>query len=141
MNLHKLDDQLSVAGQITPDDVAALAEAGFTMLVANRPDNEQPGQPPMAAIADAAREHGMAWHYLPVQSGNVTDDDADQFSPLLEEADGPILAFCRSGMRCSALWALSRAETHDADELLTIAGQAGYDLTPLRSRLIQRRRG
>ncbi|PAV24888.1 TIGR01244 family protein, partial [Tamilnaduibacter salinus] len=87
-----------------------------------------------------ARNHGMAWHYLPVQSGNVTDDDADQFSPLLEKAEGPILAFCRSGMRCSVLWALSRAATHDADDLLATAGRAGYDLTPLRPRLVQRRR-
>ena len=36
----KLDDKVSVAPQIAPEDVAALQEQGITALICNRPDSE-----------------------------------------------------------------------------------------------------
>lgn len=137
MNIRKLDDNFSVSPQITVADVAETARLGFKTLVANRPDGEEYGQPEMKAIEAAAKEHGLDWVFLPVQSGNILDSDVDDFVPMLENAQKPILAFCRSGMRCTVLWALSNARYIPADPLLNRAREAGYDLSPLRPRLIQ----
>lgn len=137
MNLKKLDNNLSVSAQLTVAEVEEAASLGFKTLVANRPDGEEHGQPAMADLEAAAREKGLEWVYLPVQSGNILDSDVDDFIPILESAQKPILAFCRSGMRCTVLWALSNARAIPADPLINRAREAGYDLSPLRPRLIQ----
>ncbi|MFL1453710.1 TIGR01244 family sulfur transferase [Marinobacter sp. GN3S48] len=137
MDLRKIDDQITVAPQITVDDVAEIARQGFKTLVANRPDQEEPGQPAMAELEAAAREHGLEWVYMPVESGNITDRDVDQFAPMIQQADKPVLAFCRSGTRCTVLWALSSARDTSAEEIFTKAYSAGYDIRGLAPRLAQ----
>lgn len=137
MDIRKIDDSISVAPQITPDQVADLARMGFRTLVANRPDQEEPGQPAMAELEKAAREHGMEWVYLPVESGNIVDEDVDAFDPMFEQAEKPVLAFCRSGTRCSVLWALSAARHMPIEPIIQRTGQAGYDLRGLVPRLQQ----
>lgn len=140
MDIRKIDDHISVAPQITVDEVAEAARLGFRTLVANRPDQEEPGQPSMADLEAEAKANGIAWIYLPVESGNITDSDVDAFAPMLEQADKPILAFCRSGTRCSVLWALSSARSLPIEPILNRAAQAGYDLQGLLPRLHQQAR-
>ena len=53
MNIVKLSDNVAVSGQIQPEDVAAIADAGYKVLINNRPDGEEPGQPANADIAAA----------------------------------------------------------------------------------------
>jgi sulfide:quinone oxidoreductase len=134
--IHQLTDRLSVAAQISADDIAGLAAAGFRSVINNRPDDEVEGQPSNAALAAVAAQHGLAWRYLPVRSGQVGDQDADDFADALRELPAPVLAFCRSGTRSSSLWALQA--DGDADTILQTARQAGYDLSALRPRLLQR---
>jgi len=137
MEIRKIDDTISVAPQITVEDVAEIARLGFKTLVANRPDHEEPGQPAMADIKKAAEEHGLKWVYMPVQSGNVTNEDVDQFAPMIRDADKPVMAFCRSGTRCTILWALSTAREHDLEDIVSRAQRAGYDITGLAPRMIE----
>ncbi|MAZ04912.1 TIGR01244 family sulfur transferase [Marinobacter sp. SS8-8] len=135
MDIRKIDDNISVAPQISVEDVAEVAKLGFKTLVANRPDQEEPGQPSMADIEATAREHGLAWVFMPVESGNITDDDVSRFAPVIRDAEKPVLAFCRSGTRCTVLWALSSARNTSADEIFTKARNAGYDITGLAPRM------
>ncbi|QSP93809.1 TIGR01244 family phosphatase [Marinobacter salinisoli] len=137
MDIRKIDDTISVAPQISVDDVAEIARLGYKTLVANRPDQEEFGQPPMSDIEAAAQEHGLAWVYMPVASGNITDQDVDQFAPMIRDADKPVLAFCRSGTRCTVLWALSAARNGGVQDIFTKARNAGYDITALTPRLAQ----
>ncbi|MBS3803219.1 MAG: TIGR01244 family phosphatase [Oleiphilaceae bacterium] len=140
MDIRKIDQDITVAPQISADDVLEAANLGFKTLVANRPDQEEPGQPAMADIEAAAREQGLEWIYLPVESGHIRDDDVDHFAPVLSGASKPILAFCRSGTRCTALWALSSARVQPIEQILTKAKNAGYDLQGLKPRLEQQAR-
>lgn len=140
MDIRRLDDDICVTPQVTVDDVAEAARLGFRTLVANRPDHEEPGQPAMADIEAAAREHGLNWVYLPVESGNIRDADVDRFAPLLTDAEKPLLAFCRTGTRCTVLWALSSARSQPVEPLLMRARQAGYDLSGARPRMEQQAR-
>ncbi|MFT7338358.1 MAG: hypothetical protein ACI92B_001688 [Marinobacter maritimus] len=137
MDIRKIDDTISVAPQITYGDVAEAARLGFRTLVANRPDKEEPGQPAMADIEAAARENGMSWIYMPVASGNVTDSDVDQFSEMIQASEKPVLAFCRTGTRCTVLWALSAARTTPAQDIFSKARNAGYDISGLAPRMAQ----
>ncbi|MBW7469936.1 TIGR01244 family sulfur transferase [Marinobacter sp. M216] len=137
MEIRKIDDTISVAPQISVDDVAEAARLGFKTLVANRPDQEEFGQPPMSDIEAAAREVGLDWVYMPVESGNITDQDVDRFAPMIRDAEKPVLAFCRSGTRCTVLWALSAARETSAQEIFTKARNAGYDISGLAPRMAQ----
>lgn len=129
----KLDESISVFGQIVPEDVAAAAAQGFTTIINNRPDNEEPGQPSGSAIALAAAEAGIAYHAIPVTHAGFTKPMIAEMQAALAGAPGPVLAFCRSGTRSTLLWALARSQAGDeAVELEAKARAAGYDLTPVR---------
>jgi sulfide:quinone oxidoreductase len=137
MDIRKIDDDISVSPQISADDVAEAARLGFKTLVANRPDGEEPGQPAMADLEAAARSNNLTWVYQPVQSGHVTDQDVETFDSMIRKAEKPVLAFCRSGTRCTVLWALSAARTSPSDTITAKARMAGYDIAGLAPRLIQ----
>jgi uncharacterized protein (TIGR01244 family) len=137
MDIRPIDDHIAVAPQIKPDDIPELARLGFRTLVANRPDAEEPGQPAMADIEAAAREHGLEFVYQPVESGNILDSDVDHFDDMIRDADAPVLAFCRSGTRCTVLWALSTARREPVEDIVGKARNAGYDISGLAPRMSQ----
>ena len=133
MLVHSLTDQLSVAAQIEVTDVATLAARGFHSIINNRPDGEADDQPSSAAMEAAARHAGLDYRYIPVISGQVSDSQAQDFAAALAELPGPVLAFCRSGMRSTMLWALQADAP--ADAIVQTAHNAGYDLAALHARL------
>lgn len=135
----QLTATLSVAPQIGVADVPALAAAGFRSVINNRPDRESPGQPANATIDAAVRAHGLAYRFLPVVSGQISDTDVATFAEAVRVLPVPILAFCRSGTRCTVLWALAEATQRAPDEILALAARAGYDLTALKPRLLASR--
>ena len=131
--MRKLDESTFVAGQIRPEDVAAAAELGVTLIVNNRPDDEEPGQPPGAEIEAAARAAGVDYRFVPVSSG-VSEAQIAAMAEALETADGKVLAFCRSGTRSTMLWALARSQLGETgDSLAEKAAAAGYDLSPIKA--------
>lgn len=104
MNLTDITPDLSVCGQISPDDMAQIAEQGFATIICNRPDGEQPLQPSVDEIAKSAQAAGITVHYLPIVPGGINAEAVAAFSRLLDEADGKVLAYCRTGNRCTMLW-------------------------------------
>ena len=132
----KLDETISVTGQITPADIAEAAAQGFTFVINNRPDDEQPGQPTAAEIEAAAKAVGLGYRAIPITHAGFSDNQVTAMREALEAAPGPILAFCRSGTRSTLVWALARARMgDDAGTLQAKAQAAGYDLTPIRALL------
>ena len=130
-----LDADTLVAGQIGAEDVPAIAEAGVTLIVNNRPDGEEPGQPSGETIRAAAQAAGLAYRFIPV-AGGLSAPQVEAMAAAFDEAGGKVLAFCRSGTRSTYLWALARARRGaDAETLIGQAAAAGYDLTPLRPHL------
>ena len=130
-----LDERTLVAGQIEAADLAEIAAAGVTLIVNNRPDHEEPGQSTSAELRQAAEAAGLGWRDIPI-TALISSDQIEEMAAALEEKDGKLLAFCRSGTRSTYLWALARARRGaDADTLIGQAAAAGYDLTPLLPRL------
>ena len=133
--LRRVDEKTLVAGQIRPEYLAAVKAQGVTMVVNNRPDGEEPGQPTSAEVEAAARAAGLDYRHVPVGSG-LSRDQVAAMGAGLEEANGPVLAFCRSGPRSTFLWALARSKAGDkAEELIAKAEAAGYDLRPIAQHL------
>jgi sulfide:quinone oxidoreductase len=127
MTLRPLSPTVSVSAQLSPDVMPELAASGFKRVISNRPDGEEPGQPPAAVMEAAALEAGLTFAWIPV-SGLPGPDQVAAVAALL--ADGvPTVMFCRSGMRSASAWAMSeRLGGVDADALRAAAATAGYDL-------------
>jgi len=136
--IRKVDDSISVAPQIQPEDMAAIKAAGFVTVVNNRPDHEQEGQPDGDAIRAAAQAAGLAYTAIPIGHAGFSHPRVAAMVDVLEGAAGPVLAFCRSGTRSCNLWALARARMGDHPAVLIEKGAgAGYDLAGLRPLLDQ----
>ncbi len=106
MEYRQISDSYSVSAQITPDEVSAVKAAGFKSVICNRPDNEQPGQPSADSVRAAADAAGLAFRYIPVISGQITEQNVADQAAALDELEGPVFAYCRSGARCTNLYAL-----------------------------------
>jgi uncharacterized protein (TIGR01244 family) len=127
----KVTDAFQVSPQITPDEARAAGEAGVKLIINNRPDGEAPDQPKSADIEAAARAAGAAFLSLPFV-GRPTIDQARAQAEAVAGADGPVLAFCRSGTRSITAWAIGEASRgRDRAELVRLAAAAGYDLGPV----------
>jgi uncharacterized protein (TIGR01244 family) len=135
MDIRPISDRYAVSPQIDPQDAAAIKAAGITTVVCNRPDAEVPPSHQSDAMRVAIEAAGLKFEVLPITHQTMTPDRVAQQAALVDASDGPVLAYCASGTRCSILWALSQAGQKSADEILDAVAQAGYDLSMLRSTL------
>jgi uncharacterized protein (TIGR01244 family) len=138
MNLRRVDDSISVAPQIAAEDIGFLAEQGFSFVINNRPDEEEAGQPEGEAIRAAAEAAGLGYAAIPVTHAGFSSAQVEAMAAALAEANGPVLAYCRSGTRSCNLWALAEASKGgDPAEITAKAAQAGYDISGIRPLLDQ----
>jgi len=126
-----LDETIAVSPQISVAEIAEAKENGIRMIVNNRPDGEQPGQPTAAEIGEAAKAAGLGYVHIPVDHSGFSMEQVEAMTAALAEA-GPVLAYCRSGTRSTFLWALARGAAGDTpSEIAANATNAGYDVSPL----------
>jgi uncharacterized protein (TIGR01244 family) len=135
LELKRINERVSVAPQIRPEDITAVKAAGFTTVVNNRPDGETPGQPSGAEIRAAAEAAGLAYREIPLGRQGISMELVQATRQALDESPGPVLCFCRSGTRSTTLWALSQAGRMSADEIISAAATAGYDVSHLAAHL------
>ena len=124
-----LGDKVMVSGQISLADLAEARRHGVTMVVNNRPDGEDPGQPTSAEIEAAAEAAGLDYRHIPIARGMGPAQVEEMVSALHEVGDGKMLAYCRSGMRSCLAWAVASRELGvPREKLEEKAAQAGYSL-------------
>ena len=126
----KVTDQFSVSPQIMLADMASAAEQGFVLVINNRPDGEDPSQPSSAQMQTAAEAAGLGYLHIPVVGG-PTPDQVEQVRQTIDQTDGPVLAFCRSGTRSIVTWSIGQALSGERTpaELIGLGAAAGYDLS------------
>jgi uncharacterized protein (TIGR01244 family) len=127
---HQVTDQFSVSPQISVADVDGAAGQGFRLIINNRPDGEDPGQPSGHEIEAAAAAAGVGYVHIPVR-GMPSREQVESQRQVIAAADGPVLAYCRSGNRSIVTWAIGEALSGDRsrDELVRLGRSAGYDLS------------
>lgn len=135
MDIKRINDQVSVAGQIGPHDIAVIKAAGFTKIINNRPDDEVPGQPSGAVVQAAAEAAGLAYEAIPMGRAGVSPQMIAETRAAIEGNEGPVLCYCRTGTRSTTLWALSQAGLLGAAEIIAAAANAGYDMSHLAAHL------
>lgn len=133
-DFRQLSPGMYASPQIGVEDIAAAGELGIALVINNRPEGEAPDQTPGAAIEQAAREAGMDYLAIPVTMSSLSQEDVSAMADALERAEGPVLAYCRSGTRSTLLWSLARARNGgDPAEIAEAAARAGYDVSPVRA--------
>jgi uncharacterized protein (TIGR01244 family) len=130
----KLSDSVLASPQIDLSDIAAAAAQGDTLINNTRPEGESDDQTPGAEIEAAARAAGLGYVAIPVTHAGFSQAQVTAMAEALENAGGPVLAYCRSGTRSTLLWSLAEASRGaDPDALAGQAAEAGYDITPVRA--------
>lgn len=126
----------AVAPQLDLEDFARAAAAGFKIVVNNRPDREQPNQMTGAEAEAAAKAAGLRYVALPF-TGAPAPAIVAETAALLDEAEGPVLAYCKSGTRSVTAWAFAQALSgrRRPEEIIALAAGAGYDLAGARGAL------
>ncbi|WP_375288126.1 TIGR01244 family sulfur transferase [Sphingomonas sp.] len=133
LDIRPIDSRFAVAPQIAPEDAAEIRAAGYVLVINNRPDDEAPGQPTGEAVEAACRAVGLDYLAVPVDHHGFRLDQVTATLDAIAAANGPILAYCRSGTRSCHLWALASAGMGvPVDDLIVQAGGAGYDLAGAR---------
>ncbi|HET8710158.1 MAG TPA: TIGR01244 family sulfur transferase [Spongiibacteraceae bacterium] len=107
--LSQLTADLWVGPQVQAADFSAIAAKGFRTVINARPDREASDQPGSDELAVAAAKAGITYEYLPVIPNQISPQDVEKFAQHLKALPKPILAFCRTGNRCSQLWSLVKA--------------------------------
>jgi uncharacterized protein (TIGR01244 family) len=138
LDVKRINDHVSVSPQISPEDIKAIKAQGFVAIINNRPDGESPDQPTNAALETAAHEAGLSYHFIPLGREGVSSDMIEKTKEVLEGSTGPVFCFCRSGTRSTTLWALSQAGKAPANEIISAAAHAGYDMSHLAGHLSQK---
>ncbi|MBU0915996.1 TIGR01244 family sulfur transferase [Aquabacterium parvum] len=110
VSLQPIAQDVYAAPQLTPEAMAAAAQAGFKAVINNRPDMEGgPDQPTSAAIEAAAKAAGLEYAYLPVNGGYQSPEEIARCAELLKSLPRPLLMFCRSGARSTKLYMQAQA--------------------------------
>ncbi len=129
----RLSDSVLASPQISLADIADAKAQGVSLIICNRPDDEEPGQLNGAAISEAAAAQGITFLSIPITHSGFSQPQVEAMAQALAENEGKVLAYCRSGTRSTLLWALAQASSGaDPEELAQQARTAGYDVGPVR---------
>lgn len=123
--------KFSIAGQVTIADFASISAAGFTAVINNRPDGEEPSQPSVDDERGAAAAAGMTYTHIPITRATLSEAAVREFQAALAAAPGPVFAHCKSGTRSLMLYAIGevldgRMAVGDVEPF---GEQAGIDLS------------
>ena len=132
MPIFHLTESLSVAAQITTQDIPNLAAQGFNVVVCNRPDDEVPGQATMDEIEAACNAADLIFVRYPVDAMNFPGPDIEGLGALFDDPGQSVLAYCRTGTRCANLWVSSQSGDSQAAAVQT-AREIGFDLSLVRA--------
>ncbi len=130
----KITDQVFASPQIGLDEVAVAKAMGVVLIVNNRPEGESDDQTPGGEIEAAATAAGIDYLAIPVTHAGFSQAQVTAMAEALAGAQGPVLAYCRSGTRSTLLWALAEASRGGQPTVIAAkAAEAGYDISPVRA--------
>ena len=129
--MKQISDRLYVGPQLTAEDISRARTEGFAAIINNRPDGEEPGQPSAAENRVLAEGQQLAYTYIPVTGGQISEDQVRAFQKALSEAGGPVLAHCKTGTRSATLYAIGEVLDGrlEKDEVIPFGQSVGFDLS------------
>ena len=131
MQINNLSGLYNVSPQISVTDLEFLSENGFGKIICNRPDFEVPPSFQSNVIKKVATEIGLSFEYHPLTFENMNAENIEKQMAFIKESERPVLAYCTSGTRCAAVWALGQIGKMSKDEILKTTRESGYNLEGL----------
>ena len=131
MQINNVSGLYNVSPQISVTDLEFLSENGFGKIICNRPDFEVPPSFQSNVIKKVATEIGLSFEYHPLTFENMTAENIEKQMAFIKESERPVLAYCTSGTRCAAIWALGQIGKMSKDEILKTTLESGYNLQGL----------
>ncbi|MFD2054159.1 TIGR01244 family sulfur transferase [Mesorhizobium calcicola] len=129
--MKQISERLHVRPQMTAEDIRRARSQGFAAIINNRPDGEEPGQPTAAANRSVAEGEQLRYSHIPVASGQIGIDQVRAFQEAISQADGPVLAHCKTGTRSATLYAIGEVldGRMEKDDVIPFGQSAGLDLS------------
>ena len=131
MQIVNISGLYNVSPQISQTDVEILSEKGFEKIICNRPDFEVPPNLKSSVIKKIALEIGLSFEYHPLTFENMNAESIEKQMEFINKSNRPVLAYCTSGTRCAAIWALGQIGKMSKDEILKTTLESGYNLEGL----------
>ena len=131
MQISNIYELYYVSPQITLMDMEFLLRKGFKKIICNRPDFEVPPSIQSKVIEKSALEIGISFEYHPLTFENMYAENIEKQMIFIEESESPVLAYCTSGTRSAAIWALGQTGKMSRDEILKTTLAGGYNLEGL----------
>lgn len=135
MDIRQITPKFFAAPQISPEELPEIAASGISRIICNRPDVEIPPSRHASVMAKAAAAAGLEFYEHPLTHQNMTPDVINENWHLINDAEGPVLAYCASGTRSTIAWALGAAKDMAPDDIIAAAASGGYNLANLRPTL------
>lgn len=126
-DIKKVNDDLSVAGQVTPENLQQAAAEGFkSVLNLRSPDEatfatDEPQQ---------AKAVGLQYANTPLAATTADPESIDAAIAQLNELPTPVLVHCGAGLRATGitLIALAKQQNWSLETLTTEAERLGFSL-------------
>ena len=131
MQIVNISGLYNVSPQISVTDMEFLSANGFGKIICNRPDFEVPPDIQSNMIEKAAAGIGLSFEYHPLTFENMNAENIEKQMSFIKESKRPVLAYCTSGTRCAAIWALGQIGKMSKDEILKTTLESGYNLQGL----------
>ena len=131
MQINNVSGLYNVSPQISVTDLEFLSENGFGKIICNRPDFEVPPSFQSNVIKKVATEIGLSFEYHPLTFENMNAENIEKQMAFINKSERPVLAYCTSGTRCAAIWALGQIGKMSKDEILKTTLESGYNLQGL----------
>ena len=112
MPIRKLTDTLYIAPQLTETDVQEAVRLGIQTVICNRPDGEEENQPAFAKCKTGLKRPASTnSHTSPLLRLKSTQPMLQLSKICCNNPRLPLLAFCRTGTRCSLLGVIIKCNT------------------------------
>lgn len=126
MQVKKINEQLTVAGQVTPEQLQQAAAEGYKSVLNLRSPDEQGFVQDEQQQVEAA---GLQYVNIPVKPNEMTDELTTQVLEQIDNLLKPALIHCASSMRAGAMAFMNVATRQGMtpEEVFEKAGEVGFD--------------
>ncbi|TCR76682.1 bifunctional sulfur transferase/dioxygenase Blh [Rhizobium sp. BK376] len=129
MHITAISEKLSVSSQPSMEDIRSLRGKGFTTLINNRPNDEDPAQPGTLAEQREAKHCDLSYAFIPVTTSTITEADVRAFQRAVNGSEGLVFAHCKTGTRSVSLYLIGEAldGRMSADEIVEFGRSRGVE--------------
>ena len=122
----KISEELTVTGQVTPEQLQEAAQEGFKSVLNLRAPDEEGFLGNEGELAESA---GLHYENIPVKKEAINDELTTRVLSQIDSLPKPALIHCASGMRAGAMTMMNVATRSgmNAKEAMDKAQSMGFD--------------